>query len=178
MLIRTLIFLCLLPFAAAAADLPAARVDLPKAADPAVRELTDAINAVRLVENRPLLRTSPRLMAAATAHAADMAERGYFAHETPDGRDLSDRLIRVGYPYALAMETIAAGERDPNLVLARWLDSPEHKRNLLSWNVRDIGVAHIYYPSDPALPRYRHYWVVVLGLAGNADREEIANANH
>ncbi len=169
MMIRILLLICLLPFAVAAAD-------TPEAGDPAARELTAAINAVRLVERRPLLRTDPLLAAAAEAHAADMAERQYFNHKDPDGGDLHDRLKRVGYPYAMALETIAAGERDPLLVLAGWLESREHKRTLLNWNVRDIGVAHVYYSSDPALPRHRHYWVVVLGLTGKPPNEEVANA--
>ena len=169
-MIRILILLCLLPFASVAAE-PANTVD------PAARQLVDAINAVRLVERRPKLKLNPQLSAAAAAHAEDMAERGYFDHKDPDGRGLPYRLTKVGYRYALAVETIAAGERDPDVVLAGWLDSREHKQNLLSWNMRDIGVAHLYYPSDPALPRHRHYWVVVLGLAGKPPQEEIADAD-
>lgn len=167
--IRTLVLPCLLPFAPAAAD----QSEKP---DPAAWELSAAINAVRLVEQRPLLDLNPQLTAAAEAHAADMAERGYFDHKDPDGRGLEHRLTKAGYRYALALETIAAGERDPHLVLAGWLESQEHKRSLLNWNVRDIGVAHLYYASDPALPRHRHYWVVVLGLAEEPPREEIADA--
>lgn len=167
--LRILLLICLLPLAPAAAD-------APTTADPAVRTMSAAINAVRLVERRPLLELNPKLTAAAVAHAEDMAERGYFDHKDPDGRSLDYRLVKIGYPFALAMETIAAGERDPHLVLAGWLESPEHKRSLLNQNVRDIGVAHIYYPSDPAIPRHRHYWVVVLGLAGETPQEEIADA--
>jgi len=170
MLKRFFLLLCLLPAAAPAAE-PAS------AADPAARELIAAVNAVRLVERRPLLRSNERLAAAAAAHTDDMARRGYFGHEDPDGNGLSHRLARAGYGYAVALETIAAGERDPQLVLAGWLDSPEHKRILLNWNVRDIGVAHLYHPSDPTLPRHRHYWVVVLALPGTPPAKETANAN-
>lgn len=168
--IRILLFLlCLLPLSATAASAPPAtdRID---------RDLVAAINAVRLVEQRPLLRRNPKLAEAAAAHAADMAQRGYFSHKDPEGRGLGFRLTRVGYPFALALETIAAGGRDPQLVLARWLDSPEHKRILLNRNVRDIGVAHLYYASDPAVSRDRHYWVVVLGLAADPANRDIANA--
>ena len=164
-----LLLLLLTPMGSGLAQKPTATVSPPQA-------LANAINAVRVVEKRAPLTINARLAAAAESHAADMAERGYFAHKDPDGNGLQARLVRAEYPYDLALEVIAAGQRDPQIVVADWLDSAEHRKNLLDRNVRDIGVAHLYYPSDPAVSRHRHYWVVVLGLAEKPRRQEQANA--
>jgi uncharacterized protein YkwD len=142
------------------------------------RVLINAINAVRVVEKRVPLTINTQLTAAANAHAVDMAERGYFGHQDPEGHGLQARLVKARYPYHLALEIIAVGQRDPRIVLAEWLDSADHHKNLLDRNVRDIGVAHLYYPSDPAVSRHRHYWVVVLGLAETPRRQEQTHAKH
>lgn len=168
MMIRMFFLLCLLPIFAAQANEPAA----------ASRDLAAAVNAVRLVEKRPLLQLNPQLTAAAQAHARDMATRGYFDHTDPDGRGLPDRLRRTAYPFALALANIAVGQRDPNVVVADWLDHAGNRANLLDRNVRDIGAAHLYYAADPDVPRHRHYWVILLGLKDTGKKQEQANAKH
>lgn len=82
----------------------------------------------------------PRLRLAAQRHNDDMVARGYFAHESPDGRTVADRVRDAGYPYALVAENIAAGQRTPAEVVQGWMDSPGHRRNLLSADVRELGV--------------------------------------
>ncbi len=153
----------------------AVHAQTPPAASPA-EKLIAAINAVRLVERKPLLRTNPKLNAAAKTHAADMAAREFFGHKNPEGEGLTERLARVHYKFALALENIAVGQRDPQIVVADWLESDGHKQNLLDPNVRDIGAAYLYYASDPAVARRRHYWVVVLAVAAPKSPQEPVNA--
>ena len=55
------------------------------------------VNATRQDHGLPTLRSSARLNAAADAHSADMVARGYFAHVTPEGRSVADRVRATGY---------------------------------------------------------------------------------
>ena len=55
---------------------------------------------------------------------------------------MADRVRAAGYPYAVVAENLAAGQRTAAEVVQGWLDSPGHRRNLLSPDVTQIGVAH------------------------------------
>lgn len=98
-------------------------------------------NRCRAEHGLPALTAEPRLSAAAVAHNDDMVTRGFFAHESPDGGSLVDRVRAAGYPYAVVAENLAAGQRTAPEVVQGWLDSPGHRRNLLSPDVTQIGVA-------------------------------------
>ena len=49
------------------------------------------------------LATDSALRCAARNHSRDMSERGYFAHETPEGEDFADRIelqgVKGNFPY-------------------------------------------------------------------------------
>ena len=108
--------------------------------------LVGAVNAVRRAHGLQILTVSPRLTAAAEAHAHVLAATGQFAHDWPDGRPFATWILRY-YPVA-AYSTWSAGE---NLVwssqplaadaaVTQWLASPPHRRNLLDPAWRQIGV--------------------------------------
>ncbi len=99
-------------------------------------------NRRRAEHGLPALVADPRLRAAAERHNDDMATRGFFAHDSPDGRSVADRVQAAGYAYAVVAENLAAGQRAAPEVVQGWLDSPGHRRNLLSPDVTQIGVAH------------------------------------
>ena len=81
---------------------------------------------------------------AAQAHAEDMARRGYFEHDTPDGVTPFDRMRAAGYQGGLMGENIAQGYRDAESVVQGWIDSPGHCRNLMNADFDELGVG--YYP--------------------------------
>lgn len=99
------------------------------------------------------LRTDARITAAAQAHSADMAERRYFDHNSPDGRSPGDRMIAAGYP-SPGGENIARGQRDAAEVVRDWLDSPGHRRNIDDCSFTTIGVG---------LDERGHYWTQDFG---------------
>ncbi len=70
-----------------------------------------------------------------------MAARGYFAHDSLDGRDFADRLRAAGYEDPGA-ENIAMGQDTADEVVAAWLDSPGHRENIEDCSLRTIGVGH------------------------------------
>ncbi|MET9022265.1 CAP domain-containing protein [Actinopolymorpha sp. NPDC004070] len=85
------------------------------------------------------LRVDDRLRSVAHAHSYDMAARGYFGHDTPDGRTPWDRIRAAGYAYPAA-ENIARGQQTPHDVTQAWLNSQGHRENMLNCRIKAIGV--------------------------------------
>ena len=121
-------------------------------------EVVDRTNAERARHGLRALTVDQRLAAAAQAHSADMVRRGFFAHESPDGRQVWDRAVAAGYAYRKVAENIAAGQRTAEEVVRGWMDSPGHRANILDarpdpdrrrprrrwllWRVLDASVRH------------------------------------
>lgn len=113
------------------------------------RALEDAlhaeVNALRRDHHLVPLERDARLDAVARRHSEDMARRGYFAHETPEGDTPVDRLAAAGVEgFRLAAENLGRTQGgEPNRdVLAGWLSSAVHRNNLLApvFNGTGIGV--------------------------------------
>jgi uncharacterized protein YkwD len=108
--------------------------------------LLDEVNAVRARHHLIPLQRTPELDRVARAHSADMARRNYLSHDSPEGANPVDRIARGGVAgFTLAAENLGKTNRpDPNReILQSWLNSPEHRRNLLSppFNTTGIGIA-------------------------------------
>ena len=97
-------------------------------------------NAYRLRASVPRLTVNKILMKAAQKKAEDMAERGYFQHDTPEGRTPWDAIADDGYIFSAAAENIATGHNSPADVLKAWMGSPGHRRNILDRRFKEIGV--------------------------------------
>jgi uncharacterized protein YkwD len=89
----------------------------------------------------PPLRYSAQLSDASRAHAEDMAERSYFAHNTPDGVTPAQRLARTGYQWNLTGENIARGQMSAEEAVAGWLASPGHCANIMEPRFSETGFA-------------------------------------
>jgi uncharacterized protein YkwD len=96
-------------------------------------------NAERIRAGCGALRFDSRLTAAARAHSADMVNRGYFEHESPDGSTPADRAAAAGY-IDYGGENIAWGQRSAAEVMSDWLGSPDHRRNILDCEFTSVGV--------------------------------------
>jgi len=59
--------------------------------------IAERVNAERARAGLPLLTTDERLAEIARRHSADMAERKYFDHVSPDGKGPGERGNEVGY---------------------------------------------------------------------------------
>jgi uncharacterized protein YkwD len=82
-----------------------------------------------------------RLYGAAAGHSTDMAVNNYFAHISPAGQAVRDRVVELGYPYRVVAENIAAGQAGLDAVLAAWMASDGHCSNLMHPGLRDVGLA-------------------------------------
>jgi uncharacterized protein YkwD len=76
-----------------------------------------------------------------------MILRDYFAHTSPSGRTVFDRIVNsgfvAGYSWS-AGETLAWGVgpmATPTTVVRLWLASPEHRAILLSRTWRWVGIS-------------------------------------
>jgi uncharacterized protein YkwD len=94
-----------------------------------------------------------RLIDAANRHAADMARRDYFEHSSPNGDRAGERVSESGYRWRWYGENIARGQQSPWDAMDGWMNSPEHRENILDCKLDQMGVGL-------ALDRERTpYWV-------------------
>ena len=105
-----------------------------------VGEVVAQTNAQRARYGLTPLTVDHRLTRAAQGHSDDMVARKFFAHDCPDGSSVADRVVAVGYTYAVVAENIASGQRTAAEVVDGWMDSPGHRANILNPDVRQIGV--------------------------------------
>ena len=132
--VRTLVL------AAACAFVPPAAAQEAGDLDALRRHALELVNADRAEEGLPALRPGDALDDAAQGHAADMAERGFYAHVAPDGTTPADRFRAAGGSrWALSGENIArcTGCAPPPdraraaAFHAGWMQSPDHRENVL-----------------------------------------------
>lgn len=97
------------------------------------------VNAERAKRGLCLLRIDERLRCAARLHSADMAQRGYFAHQGPRSGSPFDRMLAEGFEKP-AGENIASGQESPASVVRAWMQSVPHRKNMLHKDFRTIGV--------------------------------------
>ncbi len=98
------------------------------------------------------LQENTRLTAAAQAKAEDMARRGYFAHNGPEGKEPWQWILESGYDYSYAGENLAVRFVDSKEVVNAWMASPTHKRNIVkgAYTEIGIGIAQGAYQGQPA----------------------------
>jgi uncharacterized protein YkwD len=100
----------------------------------------DQVNAERAkAQIRPLL-LEPRLSSAAQHHARDMFTRGYFAHASPEGKTVRQRADAASYRWHAIGENIAEGQLSVEQVVKAWMESPEHRRNILDRDFIHMGL--------------------------------------
>lgn len=155
---RALVALALLVSALAAVQAAPARVDATRtlaARDALEAGLLVEINTLRRSHGLAPLRLNLRLRAAADAHSASMARRGFFAHESPDGTVFWKRVLRY-YPktrYWSVGENLlwSSPEVDPEGALRMWLESAPHKKILLTARWREIGLSAVHVDAGPGV---------------------------
>ena len=101
------------------------------------------VNALRTSRGLRALKMHTRLNKAARTHSTAMVSGGFFSHETPSGRTLSDRLRSARYRATEAGENLGAGSGElgsPLAMLQGWWDSPPHRANLLNARYTEAGI--------------------------------------
>ena len=86
-----------------------------------------------------------RLAGAARGHASDMYARGYFAHESTDGRSPGERLRRLGIAFRTTAENIALAP-EVRHAHARMMRSAVHRIHILGGAFTRIGIGVMFGP--------------------------------
>jgi uncharacterized protein YkwD len=150
---------------AAAVELPAVEAETEPApvaraaaapADPTAEAAVLAlVNEARADAGCGALTADPALAAVARAHSADMRDRDYFSHTSPEGLSPFDRAEQAGVGYSQA-ENIAFGQSDAAAVMEAWLESPGHRENILDCDLTRLGVGVAEGPGGP-------WWTQLFG---------------
>ncbi|MDP3733134.1 MAG: CvpA family protein [Candidatus Daviesbacteria bacterium] len=102
-------------------------------------QLISLVNKEREARNLQSLTVEPTLTKIARSHSADMFKRGYFAHNSPEGKNVSNRALENNYIFLVIGENLAYA---PSVGLAHkgLMDSEGHRKNILSPDFNKIGI--------------------------------------
>lgn len=114
----------------------------------AEREVLALVNQERAKADCQPVRADDGLSRLATSFSQDMAERGFFAHTSPDGKSPWDRAEARGIS-ELGGENIARGQANARSVMDSWMNSPGHKANILNCDYRTLGVGAHFAEGGP-----------------------------
>jgi uncharacterized protein YkwD len=98
-------------------------------------------NQQRVNNGLPALSYNSRLTQAAQNQASYMFEKDYWAHYAPDGTSPWSFVTAAGYSYSTAGQNLAKDFDTSSGVVTGWMNSPEHRANILNSSFRDTGVA-------------------------------------
>jgi uncharacterized protein YkwD len=131
--------------------LPAVAPPVPAtSASDEIRALVELVNRHRRgVGCKDLIWFEP-VAVVAQKHSDDMIRRSFFDHKNPDGLSPFERLSAAGIRFTRAAENIAAGQETAEAVMASWLSSPGHRRNIEDCNMREHGIG--FARGSKALP--------------------------
>ena len=127
-------------------------------------DLVVRINDFRRAHGLVPFRLSSQLSVAARRHSSEMAARGYFSHNSGDGSRFDRRIARF-YPitrYWSVGENLlwSSPDIDAAGALRMWLNSPEHRANLLTARWRELGIAAVHSISAPGMYGGREVTIV------------------
>lgn len=115
--------------------------------------LVDETNQQRVADGLEALEISPLLTQAAQDKANDMATNNYFAHTSPAGVTPWDWFEKAGYSFSFAGENLAVNFANSQDVTNAWMNSPDHRANILDGAFTQIGIATAQgtYNGQPAI---------------------------
>lgn len=117
------------------------------------------LNKIRAQHGLVPLTISARLTAAADQHSQEMGADGYFQHNSYDGTAFWKRIGRwygsSGYGFWSVGENLlwSSPDVDPAHALELWMNSPEHRANILTARWREIGVSAVHVQAAPGTYR-------------------------
>jgi len=112
---------------------------LAYATNMSVSDLLSATNQQRESNGVGDLNLNGQLDNAAQAKANDMVARDYWSHNTPDGSPPWVFITNAGYNYQSAGENLAYGFTTSGDTITGWMNSAEHRANMLNGSFSDVG---------------------------------------
>jgi uncharacterized protein YkwD len=102
-------------------------------------EMLRLVNKERVAAGLKPLAPDPELTEVARRHSADMFARGYFAHDTLEGRDPFDRMRSADVRFLIAGENLALA-RTVQIAHTGLMNSPGHRANILRPEFGRVGI--------------------------------------
>lgn len=109
--------------------------------DITITSLFNQTNVSRVEVGKPALKLNDKLNQAAYLKAQNMFAEQYWAHNSPNGTVPWKWFGDVNYNYNEAGENLAKNFTSTNAVMTAWLNSPEHKENIMKSDYQDVGFA-------------------------------------
>jgi uncharacterized protein YkwD len=132
---------------------------VPKIAVKEAARVVAMVNEVRQANGLTPLAPNARLQQAAQAHSCFMADIGKMTHAGAGSSSAGDRARAAGYRWRFVAENVAWGQEDAPRVVAGWGASAPHRRNILSKDAKEIGVALRHGKTGQA------YWTLLLAAS-------------
>jgi uncharacterized protein YkwD len=111
------------------------------------QSVTCLVNERRTERGIGRVRDNVRLRHAAVNHSQAMVSGGFFSHTAPNGSGFVDRIQSAGYMRGarlwLVGENLVWGTGElstPSAMVKAWMESPDHRANLLRGRFKEIGV--------------------------------------
>jgi hypothetical protein len=101
--------------------------------------LLDSTNEQRAKNDEAPLVLDTQLTSAAQSKANDMVAKNYWSHNAPDGQTPWSFITAAGYPYQSAGENLAYGFSSAQDTVVGWMNSREHRANILNDDYQDVG---------------------------------------
>jgi len=85
-----------------------------------------------------------------------MAKNRYFSHTSPVYGSAFDMMQNAGISYRSAGENIARGQKTAEAVMKGWMNSPDHRSNILGSGYTKMGIG--FAAGSEGTP----YWVQIF----------------
>lgn len=105
------------------------------------QRVLDLVNVERGRHGLAPLRYNRQLDAASEGHTRHMAAVQRMAHAGIGDGDPGSRILAQGFDRSWG-ENVATGQLSPEQVVAEWMASPGHRRNILDPKFQQMGVAY------------------------------------
>jgi hypothetical protein len=101
--------------------------------------LLNLTNQDRVDNGQKDLSLNTELETAAQNKANDIAAHNYWSHTSPSGQTPAQLLAASGYQFVASGENLAYGFSSASSVMSAWMNSPEHRANVLNSNYDQVG---------------------------------------
>lgn len=118
-------------------------ITAPQVNNSIATEILNLVNTERAREGLSPLKLNAALSNVATIKAKDLYDNNYFDHNSPTYGSPFDMMKKFGISYTAAGENIAKGQPDAQEVIAQWMNSPDHRANIMNPNYTELGVGHV-----------------------------------
>ncbi len=107
-----------------------------------VKGVISETNRHRQADNKSILAEDTKLNQIAMMKLENMLKDQYFDHVSPTGVAVSDFAKELDYDFLLLGDNLARGNyHDDTDLVNDWMESPDHRRNILDARYEKIGIA-------------------------------------